>query len=213
MSAHALTPGVPRLFRTYETTINEEYDIAIWQAARATTTSPLLFDPVRIGPRGREEPFVDGSLGCNNPLDILLEEAFRVFPDRHVTCVVSVGAGQLRPTSSLSRDIVDMLANIASDCEETANEADLLFANTPGVYFRFNVAQGLESVEDSEEQNQAAAVKASTDSYISADEVCRRMANAVGTISSRSPGNISTRQLRMSTTNFSGCVFGLERKS
>lgn len=194
MSAHAVSPGMPRLFRNYETGWNQDYDCTIWQAVRATTTSPLLFKPIKIGPRGLEEPFIDGSFGCNNPLDILLEEAWKVFPERHVASIVSLGAGQLSPTSSLTLDVVDFLAEVASDCEEIANEAELQLTEVPGVYFRFNVSRSLES--ESGDWDQVAVVKAQTASYMSTEEISQRMVGAVEAMASRDKGKISTHKLR-----------------
>lgn len=194
MSAHSVTPGMPHLFRTYEAAWNQGYDCPIWQAARATTTSPFLFNPIRIGPPGTDEPFVNTSFGCNNPLDVILEEAYRVFPERHVSCVVSLGAGQFAPASTFSRDFTKFLVKLASNCEETANETELRFNSIQDVYFRFNVAHGLETV-DIEDRDKSAVVKAQTDSYILAQEASQKMADAVKVIASR---KISTAQLRTS---------------
>lgn len=195
MSAHTTSPGMPRLFRTYESAENQDYNCTIWEAACATTASPLFFEPIRIGPKGMQEPFVAGSLGCNNPLDVLFEEALRVFPDRRVACVISLGAGYRGPTSSLVQDVREVSLNIASDCEATANDAELRFKDVSNVYFRFNATQRLDAVEN-KEQDQAVVIKSSTESYLLAHEVVQKMVSTVTALASRNPGSISTRQLR-----------------
>ncbi len=53
----------------------------------------FIFCTIKIGGRGRTETFVDGTLGYNNPIEQVLEEAKLVFPGRKVACVVSIGTG------------------------------------------------------------------------------------------------------------------------
>lgn len=196
MSAYAISPGIPRAFRTYDRGSNQDYNCCIWEAGCATMASLFHFKPIRIGSPGMKEPFISGSLGCNNPLNTLLEDAYRMFPARHIACILSLGAGELSPASVLPRlDLTDILIEIAKDCEGTANEAELRFAQVPGVYFRFNVTQGLQPFGD-EDWDRANAVRAHTSTYLSKEDVTAKMEKAVGAASARRPGKVSTRQLR-----------------
>lgn len=102
MPAKVDSPGMARLFRTFETVGTQEYNCTAWEAACATAASPQLLGPVSIGSSGMEETFIDGSLGCSNPLDALFQEASIVFPGRMVSCVVSLGAGRFGHTTTLN---------------------------------------------------------------------------------------------------------------
>lgn len=196
MPAHHVARGMPCLFRTYidDTGVNESYDCAIWEAARATSAFPELFKPVEIGPPGLKEPYVDGGLGSNNPLDILFEEAYRNFPERHISCIISLGAGQLAPVSALPADLKDTLLKMALDCEGTSNEAELRFGDIPSLYFRFSVTQGMQSIEH-DAWDEADVVEAHTDAYLSTDVATVKMSDAVTAVGSRQLGKISTVKL------------------
>ncbi|KAF1988581.1 FabD/lysophospholipase-like protein [Aulographum hederae CBS 113979] len=135
-----------RLFRSYKVydvgTYEEE--MTIWQATRATTAAPTFF-----------KQFLDGGLGSNNPTKILLEEMVKIYGDRDVSCIVSIGAGKAKIMEYkapgwfgklIPMDLIDALKNMATDCEETESDMSRRFLKRPGVYFRFNVEQGLEEV-------------------------------------------------------------------
>jgi len=65
----------------------------IWEAARATSAAPTFFKSIVIGERGSSQPYIDGGMGCNNPIIQVLEEAQLLFPGRHVASIVSIGTG------------------------------------------------------------------------------------------------------------------------
>lgn len=152
----ALNISNPRLFRTYMVRESESYNCPIWQAARATSAAPTFFKRIRIGQKGLEEEFVDGGLGCNNPVKQVLEEAEAVFgSDRCVACIISIGCGQagvigLKSPDAFQRalplDLVSVLRKIATECETAAEEIERCFKGVPNVYFRLNVEQGMQSV-------------------------------------------------------------------
>ncbi|KAG9102634.1 hypothetical protein FRC06_001587, partial [Ceratobasidium sp. 370] len=83
----------------------------------------------------------------------MLDEARLVFPKRQVGCIISVGTGQTQLASipatrrigwTSFNNSIRNFQRIATDCEETAQQLQARFRDTPGVYFRFNVAQGLQ---------------------------------------------------------------------
>src|SRR5580704_4178335 len=94
MSAANLTAAILRIFRTYRVSKNESFDCTIWEAVRATMAAPSFFKGIDIGGPGSKERFIDGGLGCNNPIAQVFEEAELVFPDRSVACVISIVTGQ-----------------------------------------------------------------------------------------------------------------------
>lgn len=206
MPAQSLSPGMPRILRTYTANSqDDDLNCAIWQAARATLATPLLFDPVNIGQRNMDELFIDGSFGCNNPLNILFNEACRVFPDRHVSCIISLGSGHLGPLSVSQRstmrpvylgklslipgEIIQFLAKVASDCEEIANDIAERFSTIPNVYFRFVCAGGQYA------SDQDSAVKNATSQYLLDLDVEPRISRAVSLLKTHVRGKISTQQL------------------
>ncbi|KAG8738487.1 hypothetical protein FRC10_006800 [Ceratobasidium sp. 414] len=125
----------------------------IAEAIRATCASVGLFKPVEIvEPGGVKMSYVDGGMGNSNPTPRLLEEAGMIFPGQEVACVISLGAGNARTISvpdsrpfqpSWSSELSMTLMALATDCERTAEEMEERFKNTPGVYFRLSVDQGL----------------------------------------------------------------------
>ena len=95
MSALNLNTQIPHLFRTYQAPKFPAPNCTIWEAIRTTSAAPTFFKRIIID----GEPYVDGGMGCNNPVQQVLQEAELVFPDRHVTCIISIGTGQAQTLS------------------------------------------------------------------------------------------------------------------
>ncbi|KAI9814498.1 MAG: hypothetical protein M1826_002245, partial [Phylliscum demangeonii] len=135
----------PRLFRTYRARENASINCKIWEAARATTAAVTFFKRIAIG----QEEFIDAGIKCNNPAIRLLTEAQAVFGgNRTLNCLVSIGTGHpgviglSTPNifqNILPTDVVEVLKQIATDCEGTAHELSERFGNAASSYFRFNV--------------------------------------------------------------------------
>ncbi|KAJ6614232.1 acyl transferase/acyl hydrolase/lysophospholipase, partial [Mycena sp. CBHHK59/15] len=139
MSAHNMNASIPPAM-----------DCTIWEAARATSAAPTFFKPIEIGPSGRKEAFISGGLGCNNPTAQVLKEAERMFPNRHIACIVSVGTGhQITigiPNPSVHQHFLQAMAAITTDCERTNEELAGRFQRIPNVYFRLSVEQGMQNI-------------------------------------------------------------------
>lgn len=76
----------------------------VWQAAMATAAAPLYFDPVVVsGCNGDQIVLVDGGIRHNNPVDVAMEEARNIWPNRPVAAIVSLGCG-LRGGQGASTD-------------------------------------------------------------------------------------------------------------
>ena len=82
-------------------------------------------------------------MGCNNPVHQVLQEAEIMFPRRHVTCIISIGAEQAHiisiPKSGWSPQllplkVVDAMQQIATDCEASAQDTARRFKHMSGVY-------------------------------------------------------------------------------
>ena len=189
MSALNMTARIPRLFRTYQAPKYPSPNCAIWEAARATSAAPTFFEHIFI----EGEPYVNGGMGCNNPVQQVLQETELMFPRRHVACIVSIGAGQARTISIpkpgwfpqlLPLKVVDAMQQIATDCEASAQVAARRFERIPGIYFRFNVEQGLQEV-GLEQWERLDEVRAHTGQYIRMADVDSRLDAAVVSICGR----------------------------
>ena len=80
--------------------------------------------------------------------------------------------------------VVEAIHNIATDCEASAQLAARRFERTPGIYFRFNVEQGLQEV-GLEQWERLDEVRAHTGKYIRMADVDPRLDAAVASICER----------------------------
>ncbi|KAF8706020.1 Patatin-like phospholipase, partial [Rhizoctonia solani] len=148
---------IPVMFRSYQVHADPSPDCTIKEALRATMAHPDLFKSVEIkDPKtSLKQSFVGGEIGCNNPIAHVLAEVKRLYPGRHVACILSIGAGHTRTIQvsnpSLLRkvfrtqDVVTM-KQMATDSERVAEEMKVRFKTKDRVYFRFNVDQGMQSM-------------------------------------------------------------------
>jgi predicted acylesterase/phospholipase RssA len=171
------------LFRSYESFINQAPDCTIVQVVRATTARPGLFKSVDIEDHGIKLSYIDAGLGCNNPTARMLDKSKLIFLDQPVGSIISVGTGQTQaasiPTPSrIERILLNNTArateSIVTNCERTAQEIQGRFQNVPGVYFRFNVEQGLQNI-DMADLGKLSVVAAHTMQYNQRAEVSSNM--------------------------------------
>jgi hypothetical protein len=137
--------------------------------------------------------YVDGGIGCNNPVAQVLDEADLVFGTRKVTCVISIGTGTAETIAIpkftlfhhiLPLDVVKAMCSIATDCEHSAQEVAQRFQDMPNVYFRFNREQGMQTIGLGQwERLDGVAIH--TDQYMRTPEVDRKLDGAVSTIRGR----------------------------
>src|ERR1700761_4389323 len=179
----------PALFRTYRAPANQSFNCQIWEAARATTATPMLFDPISIGFPGIALKYIDAGISLNNPVQQIRSEASTIFPDRPVACIISIGSGiptvihiQENGLSQLASicapNILKTALEMATDCEEKHNETSRDFSFLPNIYFRFNVDQGLQNV-GVEEWKRISEVEAHTKQYMLIHETSQRLDLAV----------------------------------
>ncbi|KAH8834416.1 acyl transferase/acyl hydrolase/lysophospholipase [Flagelloscypha sp. PMI_526] len=135
--------GHPQLFRNYRTRENPSVDCMLWEAACATTSMPDLFKPISIDDVNIGETFVGGDLRWNNPTDELTREAAEAFKGRRICTIINIGSGHSGHLS-LSKGLTDLFPRIALDCERVADDMERRFGNTPEVFWRLSVEQGLQ---------------------------------------------------------------------
>ena len=164
-----------RLFRSYRVSGSNEYNCAIYEAARATCAAPTYFERVMIGPQGLEEEFFDGGLGSNNPIMEMHREAERVFDSNSkVSCLLSIGTGARNPIGikrsglfgrAIPMDLIKGFKKMALSSEQRASEMDRKYAQIQGLYFRLNVEHGLESIKLADWE-QLGVVRTHTHTYL-----------------------------------------------
>jgi len=180
-----MNANIPVLFRTYPSRETHS-GCKIWEAARATSAAPTFFKHIEIG---REQPFIDGGLGRNNPSRVVLDEAYTLFRARPIGCLVSIGTGHTGITSVkkpgflqvLPTEVIEALEAILTDCEATHEDMQRLFANLSNTYFRLNVEQGMQGIGFSE-QEKLANVEAHTMQYMKRKKVDEMLALVVNAI-------------------------------
>ncbi|KAG8721809.1 hypothetical protein FRC09_007345 [Ceratobasidium sp. 395] len=192
-SGHNTNAGIPRIMRTYAVPDNQTPNYTICETLRATTTHPDLFESVELGSPPAQEVFVDGGLGCHNPIDQLIAEAKLTFPGRHISTIISIGAGHMRtvqiPKAGLFKSTLPLNALIAAkrmatECERAAEEAARRFQNFPNVYFRFNIDQDLQNVGQSSRER-LDEVTAHAEGYLQRIETSKQLSSAAEAIMAR----------------------------
>ena len=179
----------PRLLQSYQSFSAGEYlELKIWEAARATSAAPTFFKRMKIGPPGAQEEFLDGGVGNNNPIRLLMEETPRAFDDqRAVACIISIGTGSTNITEFkepglfqkvVPIKLIEVLKEIATDCERVEKEVARRFVSTPGTYFRFNVEHGLERIP-MESYDELGNIKSKTINYLQGDKIAHSVDEAV----------------------------------
>ena len=112
-------------------------------------------------------------MNYNNPVRALYDEAKCIWGEsrRSVGCILSIGTGvpALRSTGNNGKSIVESLAAIATDTQQTADEFAAEIGHLPRTvapaYFRFNVDHGLQSI-NLEEWKDFEALSGATDYYL-----------------------------------------------
>lgn len=172
--------GSPVLFRSYHQPQSLESEIPldcrVWEAARATSAAPTFFKRIIIG---NGQPYIDAAIGCNNPSDMVLNEAKALFGAREIGCFLSIGTGQTKVTSIrepgflqrlVPTDVIRALKAAAIDCQTVHRLMLNRFKRSPNVYFRLDVDKGMAETK-LYEWKKMVEVEAHTMSYMRGAEV------------------------------------------
>lgn len=158
--------ALPTLFKTYDTSASLE-DCTIWQVARATSAATTYFKSITCG-RDKIE-FIDAGFGYNNPCEVLLKEARKIFPNREFACILSIGTGLggMVGIQDSRLSILKALKNMATSSKKVADRLDELYSNTnnTNIYFRFDVSHGLEDIGLSD-WKETSTISAHTRNYL-----------------------------------------------
>jgi hypothetical protein len=159
--------------------------VRIWEAARATSAATSFFDPLIIDGKA----FADGATGANNPIYQLWAEASSVYRpydswklEDDLKCLISIGTGipSSKPFGPGTREVAKALMAIATAAETTAEQFQRQNPSLvkKGIFFRFNVTQGLEGI-GLEEANRLGDIEACTDRYCASASVIQRIESCV----------------------------------
>jgi predicted acylesterase/phospholipase RssA len=102
----------PTIFRTYHGRRIRPSECALWQAARATSAAPTFFKPMSIDRPRPPITYVDGGMGHNNPSEVALDEARRIWPSCTQFGLVSIGTGRTKANPILFTDAAETNASV-----------------------------------------------------------------------------------------------------
>ncbi|SJK99991.1 uncharacterized protein ARMOST_03302 [Armillaria ostoyae] len=161
----------PQRFRTYQGLPNQGPDCTIWEAVRATTAVPTVFKAIKIAGPGGFGP------------DHVRDEAKDLFgSERRIGVLLNIGTGHIGPNGfqlrngmerALPSELIDVLQNIATDCERVADELAMEY-DSDDIYFRFNVLHGAGGISF-DEWKKMDEILAHTTSYLRGPEVSRQI--------------------------------------
>lgn len=130
----AMNKSVPIILRTYDSPKGRADTCTIHQAARATSAAPKLFSAQYVyGKR-----WIDGANGHNNPALLAQAEAERLWPNRKIDAIVSIGTGTLRDISAKNPKRACVGQTTGSHSVHSSMEE---LNETAGNYYRFDVPE------------------------------------------------------------------------
>jgi hypothetical protein len=183
----------PYIFPSYADGSRPASTFTIREVARATASTAGLFAPIALG--NPPMKFMDAGLaGHNNPTEIGLREAERLWPGRQIDCFVSLGTGLQNIVSLDTRQsgIADACQAIIANCEQV-HDRTLRNLRDGFPYFRLNVDRGLDAV-DIMEWNEAGPngkLSGIADSYMRWKEVDTRLNYCLRAMNGEHPGRFS----------------------
>ncbi|KAI8445236.1 hypothetical protein BY996DRAFT_6424445 [Phakopsora pachyrhizi] len=140
--------STPKTLRSYPTRKFFADRCTIYQAARATSASPLFFKPVQV----ESDPLgsVPNDASLNNPSLEAINEARTLFADRPIDCLISIGAG--RGAGQESGSIAKACAEIAESCENAARAVEATAREEGWLekYSRFSIERSADDDSKSE---------------------------------------------------------------
>jgi predicted acylesterase/phospholipase RssA len=140
------------LLRTFSSVTETDSGFTIVEACLATSAAPLIFAPLQKDYGGSTELFIDGGLGYNNPVRLLIQEFYSKWPNQKVGVLVSVGTGGKVPREVKGNlvSLAQKVAEMATDAAKQAEEFEQIIASQNkdlrNVYFRFDMVHRLADI-------------------------------------------------------------------
>ena len=212
----SVIPATPFLFRNYQYPPDEadaalgnsetqlgNADVRIpgsckhrlWQGVRASSAAPYYLADYQHG----DDKWQDGAVTCNNPAMLGVMEARRLWPDKNIDCVVSLGSGAYAPrrrdaSSALSggrlNDLQKVVLESCCSVDRVDESLRTLMPLIPGAkYFRFNPIDARCEIElDATDRAQLESLCDATDVYVRREDA--RFAEACDAL--RTAGDVRT---------------------
>jgi Patatin-like phospholipase len=182
------------LLRSYKLD-GTEIQCTILEAARATSAAPTYFPEMKIG----RDYYVDGGITSNNPAGEAVYEAGRIWENRNIGCLVSIGTGLMEPISGATRtkeqfgnrfggiikgmapltaeklSVAQYCTEVTTSCQAVHHELVQNKAVLKVVkggrprYYRFNVTAGMSDI-GLQEADKMDKISQVTDAYLSEPE-------------------------------------------
>ena len=149
----------------------------LWQGVRASSAAPYYLADYQHG----DDKWQDGAVTCNNPAMLGMMEARRLWPDRNIDCVVSLGSGSYPPrrrdaSSALSGGRLNDLQKVVLESCCSVDRVDeslrtLMPLIPQAKYFRFNPTDARCEIElDATDRAQLESLRDATREYVEAED-------------------------------------------
>jgi hypothetical protein len=187
----SVIPATPFLFRNYqypEEMMDDDGDGVrdaipgsckhhLWQGVRASSAAPYYLADYVHG----SDKWQDGAVTCNNPAMLGVMEARRLWPDRPIDCVVSLGSGVFErrsrdASSTLSggrlNDLQKVVLESCCSVDRVDESLRTLLPLIPGAkYFRFNPVDPRCEIElDATDHAQLRGLSEATAEYVARED-------------------------------------------
>jgi hypothetical protein len=173
--------------RSYTTRAGLPLDVTLVDAILATCATQGKFLPVTIGSGPTQLELMGGAMGAGNPCHEVVEEVLDRFkPNTRIAVILSIGSGHsglATASSSTDEEWLKIMRYMVADCEKTAQEMRKTMGDD-GVYFRFNVDQGLQEYHGAH-VDRMTWVFAQTLAYLDDRETSRLLGQCVSGICQR----------------------------
>jgi predicted acylesterase/phospholipase RssA len=157
--------GPPTIFRSYKGDGIRPSKCAIWKAARATSAAPQYFKEMFVEVPAPGMSYVDGGLGHNNPSQVALDEARRIWPTIRHFGILSIGTGRQKGVEAVQgqsmedvetqRFIFDKIRSVLPSVESIVPQWKTVKNFPPGVLAVIKMTHALTSLAtDSENVHQ-----------------------------------------------------------
>ena len=195
-------------------------DVRLLQVARATSCSPLYFEPVKVG----EYQYYDASFSLSNPsLEVYREvnvDATERDSNQHLQAInifVSIGCGNssldapntyFQRNEKLGRTALKLSEALSTSSEDVHYKMQGLHDNTEAFsYYRFDVKTGLEGLRhlDPGSDTMHRRIELATRSYLKEADVQRQLDDCAKKL-------IKFRRLRCNTSRWEAFAFGTRYK-
>ena len=149
----------------------------LWQGVRASSAAPYYLADYQHG----NDKWQDGAVTCNNPAMLGVMEARKLWPDRPIDCVVSLGSGVFErrardASSALSggrlNDLQKVVLESCCSVDRVDESLRTLLPMIPGArYFRFNPTDPRCEIElDATDPAQLRGLVDATREYVRAED-------------------------------------------